>query len=315
MINFRLKFFTFILVIVIFIFSIFLCEFVLRYIGLGDPIIYEKNASWRYSLLEDQERQRFNNNIVKINKAGLRSNKEWIKKDNKLILFIGDSVTYGGSKIDNSELFSEKVCELIKKDFVCGNAGVNGYGILNMVLRTKFDERIKNADVVVFVVILEDFWRGLVDIKHMHYFTSSPNRIFPALEEALNFISWKYDINNYLGHRDKTPEKENLEKKMHINATNFAINIFNQEIERLKSINKNVFVFFSPTKSSLIKSEKEWVEEIKKIVLENTKNIFNMSSEFKKTNLDLYYDNVHYNVLGHEIAAKVIFKEIRDKLN
>ena len=73
--------------------------------------------------------------------------------------------------------------------------------------------------------------------------------------------------------------------------------------------------FFSPTKSSLIKRENEWVEKIKKIVLENTKNIFNMSSEFKKTNFEIYYDNVHYNVLGHDIAAKVIFNEIKDKLN
>ena len=41
-----------------------------------------------------------------------------------------------------------------------------------------------------------------------------------------------------------------------------------------------MYLFFFPTKSSLIK-RKRVVEEIKKIVLENTKNIFNMSSEFK----------------------------------
>ena len=47
-------------------------------------------------------------------------------------------MTYGGSYIDDKETFAHLVCENINDtNYICGNAGVNAYGIFNIVYRSK----------------------------------------------------------------------------------------------------------------------------------------------------------------------------------
>lgn len=314
--QYRLKFLTFLLVTFSIIISIFICEFILRFIGLGDPVIYDKNPVWNYSLSENQNRIRFNNKAVRVNNVGLRSNKDWTDNNKTMVLFHGDSVTYGGSKLDNSELFSEKICQELSDNFICGNAGVNAYGILNMVMRSKYDDRIQDSNVVIFTIILQNFWRGLVDIKKLHYFTSKPNKFFPAIEESLNFISWKYDFNRYLGQKKNNSSNNNQDiENMIIKSTDFTLQILNDEILRLQSKNKKVFVFFSPTKKSLLNDQKEWIKKLKKKVLTNTLNIYDMSPNLKENlSKGIYFDNIHFNDKGHKIISEIIFKHIKDKL-
>ena len=50
-----------------------------------------------------------------------------------------------------------QVCKHLLDCDVCGNAGVKSYGVLNMVLRSGYDYRISDADIVVFVVMTGDF--------------------------------------------------------------------------------------------------------------------------------------------------------------
>ena len=81
------------------------------------------------------KKKRLEGSYVTINEAILRSINPW-NSEKKKILFLGDSVTYGGSYIDDKDIFSSKVCEKLK-NFICGNAGVNAYGVLNIVLKIK----------------------------------------------------------------------------------------------------------------------------------------------------------------------------------
>ena len=56
------------------------------------------------------------------------------------ILFFGDSVTYGGSLVNNEDLFTEKVCNKLNKNnkkFECGNYGTNGYSLFSIIRRIK----------------------------------------------------------------------------------------------------------------------------------------------------------------------------------
>ena len=57
--------------------------------------------------------------MVTINNAGLRSLNSW-NNNRKKIVFLGDSVTYGGSYIDDRDIFSHQVC-LKLKDFIVEN--------------------------------------------------------------------------------------------------------------------------------------------------------------------------------------------------
>lgn len=80
-----------------------------HFYGIGDPIYYQYSKILGYKLKPNQEVLR-RGKIIKINNFGMRSSSNWETNNNQIkILFIGDSVTYGGSVINNSELFSEKL--------------------------------------------------------------------------------------------------------------------------------------------------------------------------------------------------------------
>ena len=106
--------------------------------GLGNPIIYSYSKIYGYGLMPNQEVVRKGNKI-KINNFGMRSNDAWRLDNENSILFIGDSVTYGGSIVSNKDLFSEKICKEINLNkFTCGNLSANGYGLDAINKRIKY---------------------------------------------------------------------------------------------------------------------------------------------------------------------------------
>ena len=117
--NTKFKFYYYIFFFFIFIFCIFFLEFLLRLYGLGTPVIYDTNISYRYAPKANQSVIRFKGSRVTINKDGLRATKEWDNNNNHKLLFFGDSVTYGGSYIDDKNIFSELTCNFLnnKNDF------------------------------------------------------------------------------------------------------------------------------------------------------------------------------------------------------
>ena len=101
----------FIFISCVLLISITLCEFYLRYIGLGDPIRYDSNYIYGYAPKENQKKQRFKNSYITINDAGLRSLNKWKNNSKRKIIFLGDSITYGGSYVDDKDIFSSLICK------------------------------------------------------------------------------------------------------------------------------------------------------------------------------------------------------------
>ena len=99
-----------IIVIIIFFGSAKVLDVILlNYYGLGNPLIYQYSNVLGYEIKPNQKTKRLGNKI-KINEEGMRSNHQWSKKKHYKLLFFGDSVTYGGSIVSNSDLFTEKIC-------------------------------------------------------------------------------------------------------------------------------------------------------------------------------------------------------------
>ena len=63
-----------------------LTEIYLKYIGLGNPITYDKNDVYGYSPKPNQKK-RLNNSTVTINDVGLRSLYDWKNNEGKQRLF------------------------------------------------------------------------------------------------------------------------------------------------------------------------------------------------------------------------------------
>ena len=122
----------FILVIALAVLSpLVAAELVARWIGLGDPIVYSTNAAYRYAPVPNQHVDRRGASVT-IGAEGLRGLEPWSGPADHHVLFVGDSVTWGGTNTDDDKTFAYLTCAELEarlaRNFVCGNAGVNGYG-------------------------------------------------------------------------------------------------------------------------------------------------------------------------------------------
>src|SRR3954468_4589367 len=74
-------------------------EIYLRHLGLGDPILFYANDTYRYAPRPNQHQARQRGAEVTIDSKGLRGTKDWTSPADATILFIGDSVTWAGTYI------------------------------------------------------------------------------------------------------------------------------------------------------------------------------------------------------------------------
>tara|TARA_E500000178_G_C16986431_1_gene738481 strand:+ start:440 stop:1330 length:891 start_codon:yes stop_codon:yes gene_type:complete len=278
--------------------SICLTEIYLRYLGLGDPVRYDSNYIYGYAPKENQKKERFRESIVTINELGLRTPFSWNNSEKKKIIFIGDSITYGGSYIDDKEIFSFLVCSKMN-NYLCGNAGVNAYSVINMVMRSRYDRRIDNAEVYIFTVAPGDFYREYAGSNTAHFYLNNKEFFLPAITEAISFVTTKYDINNYISKKNDTNTYNNK-----IDLIDYSIELLKSEIYRLYSDNKKVRLFYT-----VEKEDKNSKKEINKYILNklsksNIPNFYTLEKVLSKD--EYFYDSVHYNKKGHLIVAEKI---------
>ena len=308
--------------IIVFFFTIiifFSTEFILsKYVGLGQPVVYDPHLLWGYSPKPNKVYNRFKNNTVTINNIGLRSQKNWNTKE-KNILFLGDSVTYGGSYISDEETFVSIACNKLT-DWNCHNGGVNAYGILNIVARSNYDKRFQNDSIRVFTFITADFSRGLQKSSAAHFILRDPPNIFPAIWEATNFVVAKLNIISWFGKKksDKVllPEEFSDQQKM---AESFALEIFLNEIDNLKKSGKDFILIHSPSKLELSNAKSLNENFIIKTLLNEFPEEFIMLSEtalknYRENYDGIFYDDQHYSKKGHQIVGKFINNILEEKI-
>ena len=295
-------------------------EFSLRtFANLGQPIVYDAHPLWGYSPRENKVYQRFDDAIVSINDVGLRSKKSWKSSKKKKLLFLGDSITYGGSYIDDNNTFAEIACKNIK-GWDCFNGGVNAYGILNMVARSQFDFRISDYDAVIFVFISSDFQRGLKNHETAHFVLREPPKYLSACWEILNFISARYSIPKYFGKQsDKNYSDGELLREKSV-SSDFAKQVLIQEVRRLEKDGVITLMLHSPSIDELNGEKEQWVVNLEKsLSKEFGKKYINLDrfiSDKVRNNQELFFkDNVHYLSAGHRLVGEVIHNQLIEFLN
>ena len=290
--------------------GIFICEQIGRYIGLGNPLIYKTDPIVGYRLKELQSKKRFKGAKVSSDFEGFRfDNSKEINSDTKYIIFVGDSVTYGGSYIDDKELFSSRYCNLIKNNFHCLNNGVNSWGVLNM---GRFISNIdlyskRNAEKFILVILPGDEARNLRSIRDTPFWDGDPRQPSAVMEVLRFFILEKFIPK--LSKENKVNSEISLEEK---DLYSIQRDLIWEELEFLieKSVYPIDIVITPPLRWFIDKDERKEIEKydnlLKNIsrinVVNKTCNLYKfISSEFDK---DLYYDSVHLTKKGHELWAK-----------
>ena len=300
------------------LFLVFIADIVARkYLGLGEPIVYDSHVLWGYSPRENRQYRRFDGDIVTINNVGVRGREDW-REDGANILFLGDSVTYGGSYVDDSQTFSSLACANVP-NWSCQNAGVNAYGILNMVARSRYDSRINDAPIRIFTFISGDFDRGLQKADTAHFILRDTPNHFSGLWEIMNFTASMVNPKEWFGKQSDIKDAEVLREAQLVNRQ-FALDIFLNELERLNSLGHSFLIVHSPS-----------IQEVEdQNLIDNNFVLSTLSSSFPENYVSLvdpirlrlendrnviYKDDVHYEALGHRIVSETITPFISSLIN
>lgn len=302
------------------IFSIILgivfCEIFGRLIGLGDPILYSADPLIGYRLKRNQKVKRIKNSYITVDKEGfrvasLRDNNDQINK----IIFIGDSVTYGGSYIDDSDLFSELFCKISPDNDYCLNGAINSWGTQNMgrfISNFEIYSNLKPRKIIL-VILPGDEYRNLRSLSDTPYWNNKPKKP-RAINEILRFIILK-KINPELESKEISHRESfnnNLEK---INKIQKKI-AWNELERQLINSKFPIDIVITPPKRWFIEKNK-YLSEVK--LYDNIlKKISNLKTINKTCNLyydlvktyksNFYVDGVHLSKEGHKEWAQRIYK-------
>ena len=291
-----------------------------RVFGLGKVVQYEAHPIYGYRLAPNQQVARNSHQRVLINNLGLRANTNWSITSTQIpnastseptrwsaptsILFIGDSVTYGGSYIDNEQLFSEQIAKALP-NYQIGNAGVNGWGVDNVVAFIK-DTGFLHADIYVLMFPEGDFYRGLSRIGGQPFWTRQP---YFALEEL-----WQYGI--YKAHLKKTPdlhryENDPTQRKI---IAQLAVEHLKGLVDYLQAHDKKVLVYISPSLPQVLGDAQP--DPIIKTLLSQygisaiyLNDRFDSLSTADKT--ALFHDVIHLSDKGHTRWAELMLPDIQ----
>lgn len=277
-------------------------EFYLRSAGLGDPILFYTSASFRYAPMPNQRKVRRGGAAVTIDSKSLRNTGEWTDKADAKILFVGDSVTWGGTYIDDRAVFSDGVCQRLAqatgKSFICGSASANQYGTDNMAERIRYKDFNDEAALVV-TLISHDPLRGLADVDGRFFFTSPPPAPFKALWEAATFAVWE------LYHLMRPVTLRRSEHDDRVVARSLG-NLFSA-IRETQTTGRRVLIVLSPVREELNGHESALTKLVQSVLARSGFDVLDLHAAVSSAvSSDFYTNSLHLNVVGHRFYAAQI---------
>ena len=287
-----------------------LAELYLRTRGLGYPILYYANASYRFAVQPNQKQLRLRGASVTIDSKGLRSTRDWSDAAAAKILFIGDSVTWGGTYIDDADTFADGVCQRLTqasgKSYVCGNAGANQYGTDNMAERIRYKD-FDDETALVVTLISDDTTRGLADADGRFFFSDSPPPPFRALWEAVTFTTWRF-------YRFLRPISFRHDDDMRV-AERSLENLFSA-IRETQRPGRRILIVLSPIEAQLGGHESALTKHVQAILANSGFDVLDLHAGVSAAHTeDFYYDGVHLNVRGHHFYADQIAARLAQASN
>lgn len=271
--------------------------------GLGKTITYEAHPIYGYRPCANQVVARNAQHTIKINNLQLRAQSDWNEEDYfHKIVFMGDSVTYGGSYIDNQQLFSYLAVKNIPP-YEAGNAGVNGWGV-NNVHGLIMEMNFLPAQIYVSVFPEGDFYRGLMRLGGQPFWTKKPEY---ALEELFHYLVYK-------AHLSKTPTPNFAEwaPEERMKIAEIAVRNLKAMDDFLLANNRNHFIYITPSRSHLLGKEQK--DPVLKMLFAK----YQLPVIYLQDRIDLpadkiselFHDEIHLSVKGHQLWATLMLPEL-----
>ena len=293
------KFFT--IVFISFI-CLVLVEVVLRFKGIGsNNIIYYSSNYYGYYQLPDQKIKRRGNYIT------LDS------LENSSLIFLGDSITYGGSVVNDNEIFSNLVANKMNVEFL--NISSNGWGIPNIINFLDFHNLYKENSTYILTCINDCYFRNLRKIEQ-NFFVSKRDNL--GISVLIRYFIFNLLKNSYSIDENVISEKfDNLKTA---DASVKSLSIFKK---KLFDLNSRLIIIHSPNKERMKDlildknlHEKYSRKSILNIFSRYNLQLFEITDYFNEKQIEnfahFFVDSVHLNKQGHKMYAEIIFKLINE---
>ncbi len=286
-----------------------LVELVLRVrLGLGRPVLYDSSPLYGYRPLPGGTYRRFGGVRLHFNNLGLRAEADWDAKPDGKVLFLGDSVTYGGSYVGNDRLFSALAVRHLS-GYVAGNAGVNAWGVEN-IYGLVVEAGFQPAKVYVTVVPEGDFYRGLVRCQGLPFFNAPPRC---ALEELWRFFCYRQNIRRY---RDWTTFADEGHKRLVVDKATGRL----AEMDRLLREKGYIHVLFITPQKAQVLGQQDKDGLVAECLRQHGLEAVYIADRLADLGLAadqieaLYHDAVHLSRRGHELWGQIIGEELARRL-
>lgn len=276
--------------------------------GLGRPVLFQAHPAYGYRLQPNQETWRFGGAHFKINNLGLRAREDWDPGIRDKILFLGDSVTYGGNHISNDQLFSELAARGLP-GLRSGNAGIPNWGVEN-VHALVVQEKFLPASVYVTTFIEDDFYRGLTHGRNKPWIKYRMPAF--ALQELAEFVWHKYFTDTQeINRRER--ESEPADARVSRAAAKLR-----EMDEFLKSRGHRHLIFISPTRKEVLGQQPVDARVRAALQKHGVEAIYLLErlpaapAEEKRA---WYQDNDHLTARGHAVWGVIMREELMRRID
>jgi len=281
-------------------------ELLLRSAGLGYPILFYTNASYRFAVQPNQHQVRQRGARVTIDSKGFRAVKDWNSPADGKLLFIGDSITWGGTYIDDADTFAAGVCQRLEKAtgqrFVCGNASANQYGTENMAARIRYKD-VDDETALIITLISGDTLRGLRDADGSFFFTAPLSGPLRAHWEVATFLVWRL-------YRAMRP-LESYHFDHDLQVTERSLDNLFAAVRETDRPGRKVLIVLSPLEQELGGREKRLTRYVRSLIERSGFDFLDLHGSVTAAHSpDFYYDGVHLDTTGHHFYADQIAKRL-----
>jgi lysophospholipase L1-like esterase len=303
--------------------TLLLLEAALRVLGMLDPIIYRSDPVFGYEPRPRQSATRLGIPIY-INDIGLRDdeNASALLRSKRRVLVIGNSVTYGGSRIHQHDLLTEVLERALRDgggDIKVLNAGVNGYSVSQMVARARTLLAPTKPTALVLFAIRSDFLRPPVQYireGNVAYPMHRPaSALVDFLKLSLNHLNSRHRFlpNGIAGRIMPTPTYSPPYDTTHIIDTHFAAfdNFLSTSWEASGRARDDIVVFLSPTRADLLENRLDPNADLVRRFAALHIRAYDLQKDYYQATIagghkteDYYFDAVHYLEPGHALAAQ-----------
>jgi hypothetical protein len=272
-------------------------ELALRAIGFGDPILYDDRLAYGYRPLPNQTRRRFGGARVHVNALGVRGPDvaAMPPPGTTRLLFLGDSVTWGGTYVDDDALFAAIAAARVAaggRPVEWLDAGVNGWGPEN-VLGLVRETAGFGATVWIVTALDDDFRREKTHAGEVPYFGRAPRT---AWEEILVLGAYRL-----LGAYKAPKPASDLVRLAEENQSRYAA-----IVDAGRAAGARVLVVWHPTRDTLADVAEPARDRFLALGAGDGRASLDLGPAYRAAGGAVYVDGMHLDAAGHRVAGAAI---------